>query len=77
MDLRVWEGGKSECPVLVSTGQVPSCNGGDRACADRLHYPTRKRADFHLVAHHERVWQTVEGGKADACPEPFVPGPKD
>ena len=30
MDLRVEDGGRSECPVLVSTGQVPPCNGEDR-----------------------------------------------
>ena len=27
--------------------------------------PTRKRADFHLVSHHERIWQITKGGKAD------------
>jgi hypothetical protein len=32
-----------------------SCNGEDRDCVFGQHYPTRKRADFHLVAHHEKV----------------------
>ncbi len=56
---------------------MPSCNGEDRGCTFGQHYPTRKRADFHLVARHEKAWQTASRGKADACPEPFVPGPKD
>ena len=69
MGLRVWEGGESECPVLGRPGQVPSCNGEDRGCTFGQHYPTRKRADFHLVARHEKAWQTASRGKADACPE--------
>ena len=31
----------------------------------RRHHPARKRADFHLVSHHERAWPTGSGGKAD------------
>ena len=31
----------------------------------RQHHPTRKRADFPLVFHHERTWPTDQGDKAD------------
>ena len=48
---------------------MPSCNGEDRGCTFGQHYPTRKRADFHLVARHEKAWQTASRGIADACPE--------
>ena len=29
------------------------------------HHPTRKRADVRLVLHHQRVWPTSSGEKAD------------
>jgi hypothetical protein len=31
----------------------PPCNGEDRGCLVREHYPTRKRADFPLVFRRE------------------------
>jgi len=34
---------------------MPFCNGTDRGCNITL---PRKRADFPLVWHHERTWQT-------------------
>src|SRR5712691_5630185 len=40
--------------------RTPLCNGTDRGI-----YPTRKRADFHLVFPYESAWQTDTGGKAD------------
>src|SRR5690349_13070178 len=43
----------------------PPCNGADRGCAARQHYPTRKRAHVHRVAHHENRWSTGSGDKAD------------
>ncbi len=33
----------------------PRCNGTDRGCAPKQDHPARKRADFHLVSHHERA----------------------
>ena len=32
---------------------------------ERVYYPTRKRADFRLVARHEKVWRTTFKGKAN------------
>ncbi len=47
MGLRVEEGGGSEGqPVMGWTGVEPPIG---------QHYPTRKRADFRLVARHEKV----------------------
>src|SRR4029453_10475075 len=43
----------------------PSCNGVDRGCAHGQHDPARKRADVHLVLHHQRPWPTSQGEKAD------------
>jgi len=37
---------------------MPFCNGTDRGCNITL---PRKRADFPLVWHHERTWQTLQG----------------
>ena len=34
-----------------------------------MRYPTRKRADFHEVFHHERTGKTTTGGKADESKE--------
>jgi hypothetical protein len=45
--------------------RTPSCNGVDRGCAHRQYHPTRKRADVHLVLHHQRAWPTSIGEKAD------------
>src|SRR6266487_3218831 len=45
--------------------RTPSCNGVDRGCAHGQHDPTRKRADVHLVLHHQRPWPTSTGEKAD------------
>jgi hypothetical protein len=45
--------------------RTPSCNGVDRGCAHRQYHPTRKRADVHLVLHHQRAWPTSRGEKAD------------
>src|SRR5215472_8237991 len=45
--------------------RTPSCNGVDRGCAHRQDHPTRKRADVHLVLHHQRPWPTSQGEKAD------------
>src|SRR6266571_7830255 len=45
--------------------RTPSCNGVDRGCAHRQDHPTRKRADVHLVLHHQRAWPTSQGEKAD------------
>src|SRR4030095_14649373 len=42
-----------------------SCNGVDRGCAHGQHDPARKRADVHLVLHHQRPWPTSQGEKAD------------
>src|SRR4030095_5324943 len=42
-----------------------SCNGVDRGCAHGQHDPARKRADVHLVLHHQRPWPTSAGEKAD------------
>ena len=32
--------------------QKPSCNEADTGCGNSQHYPTRKRADFHLVKRY-------------------------
>src|SRR6266481_1579586 len=45
--------------------RTPSCNGVDRGCAPRQDHSTRKRADVHLVLHHQRAWPTSQGEKAD------------
>src|SRR6266478_7145709 len=45
--------------------RTPSCNGMERGCAPRQDHPTRKRADVHLVLHHQRAWPTSQGEKAD------------
>jgi len=44
---------------------MPLSSEGDRGCAVRQHHLTRKRADFRLVARHERVWRTTFKGKAN------------
>jgi hypothetical protein len=45
MGLRVGDGGKSEClPVMGRIGVEPG--GCTVSAAKRVHYPTRKRADF-------------------------------
>jgi hypothetical protein len=45
MDLQVGNGGKSEClPVMGRIGVEPG--GWTVGAAERIHYPTRKRADF-------------------------------
>src|SRR5207248_1686954 len=43
----------------------PLGNRVDRGCAHGRHHPTRKRADVCLVLHHQRVWPTSQGEKAD------------
>src|SRR5215813_12039145 len=43
----------------------PLCNGVDRGCAHGQHDSTRKRADVHLVLHHQRPWPISTGEKAD------------
>ena len=58
MGLRAEEGGGSESlPVMGRIGVEPS--GRDVSVAGWQHHPTRKRADFRLVARHEKVWQTT------------------
>ena len=52
---RVMEDGESECRFVMNRIGVEH----------KQHDPTRKRADFRLVFHHENVWQTDSGGKAD------------
>ena len=42
-----------------------SCHGVERGCAYRQYHSTRKRADVHLVLHHQRAWPTSRGEKAD------------
>src|SRR6266446_8397761 len=42
-----------------------SCHGVERGCAYRQYHSTRKRADVHLVLHHQRAWPTSQGEKAD------------
>src|SRR6266700_6449743 len=54
MEMWVQEDGKSKRHLVMRW------IGDERTHRD----PTRKRADFHLVSHHERVWQTTKGGKA-------------
>ena len=46
MGLRVKENGGSESRLS---------NGVDRDGVTRQHHPTRKRADFRLVFHHEKA----------------------
>jgi hypothetical protein len=62
MGLRVWEGGGSEClPVMGRIGvELGEC--AVRA-VEKVHHPTRKRADFHLVARHEKAWQIALKGE--------------
>src|SRR5438034_1077710 len=55
MEMWVQEDGKSKCHLVMRW------IGDERMQRD----PPRKRADFHLVSHHERVWQTTKGGKED------------
>jgi hypothetical protein len=43
--LRGWDDGESECRSVVERIEVALVQ----------HHLTRKRADFHLVSHHERV----------------------
>jgi hypothetical protein len=58
MGLRVGEGGESESlSVMGRIGIEPS--GCDVSVAGWQHHPTRKRADFRLVARHEKVWPTT------------------
>jgi hypothetical protein len=55
--MSVWtkEGGESEgSPVM-----------GEIGIEHQQYHPTRKRADFHPVFHHENVWRTNKGGKAN------------
>jgi hypothetical protein len=47
MEQRVHEDGKSEGPAVMDGIEVEPM---------RQHHLTRKRADFHLVSQHERVW---------------------
>lgn len=45
MEMEVWEGGKSECrSVIERIGVEPTQD-----------HPACKRADFHLVSHHENT----------------------
>jgi len=50
-----WRGGMGG-----GSKRTPLCNGTDRGLC-----PPRKRADFPLVSHHERVCETDSGSKAD------------
>lgn len=57
MGLRVGDGGKSEgLPVMGRIGVEPKVKV--REPRQRQDHSTRKRADFHRVARHERTWQT-------------------
>jgi hypothetical protein len=62
MGLRVGDGGRSEgLPVMGGIGvELGEC--AVRA-VEKVHHPTRKRADFHLVARHEKAWQTALKGE--------------
>jgi hypothetical protein len=69
MGLWVKEGGESESPVLGRTGQVPSCNGGDRGYATHMATSPHAKAganvpfdDFHLVSRHEKADGDTETG---------------
>ena len=46
MELRIEEDGESERSFVMKE---------IRGCAIRQHHPTRKRADFRLVFHHENA----------------------
>ncbi len=52
MEVRVKDAGESEGQFVMSWIGVQAL-------------PPRKRADFQQVSHYEKVWQTVESGKAD------------
>ena len=52
MGLRVREDGESESRSVM--GRI----GVEEQKKSVQHHPTRKRADFHLVFHHEITWQT-------------------
>ena len=54
MGLRVKDGGESECRLVMRRIGVVSFI--------RQHYPTRKWADFHRVARHEKVDGDTETG---------------
>jgi len=55
MRVRAKEGGKSEGSPVT----------GELGIEQQQHHPVRKRADFHQVSHHESVWGTNKGGKAN------------
>jgi hypothetical protein len=58
MGLRVEEGGASENqPVMGWIGVEPGSNAV--RVATGVYHPTRKRANFRLVARHETVWSTT------------------
>jgi hypothetical protein len=61
MGRRVWDDAESESqPVIGWIGVEP---GSDTVrIAQRVHYPTRKRADFRLVARHEKADGDTETG---------------
>ncbi|MDY7077316.1 MAG: hypothetical protein SXV54_10370, partial [Chloroflexota bacterium] len=65
MGLRVEDGGKSECPpVMGGIGVEPG--GCTVSAAERVHYPTRKRADLlsrSLVTR--KFGKPLSRGKAD------------
>ena len=54
MGLRVKDGGESESRLVMRRIGV--------ALPIQQHYPTRKRADFHLVLRHEKADGSVETG---------------
>ena len=54
MGLRVEDGGESEGRLVMRRIEVTPLM--------RLHYLTRKRADFHRVARHEKVDGDTETG---------------
>jgi hypothetical protein len=65
MGLRVEDGGKSEClPVMGRIGVEPG--GCTVSAAERVHHPTRKRADFRSRSLVTRKFdKPLSRGKAD------------
>jgi hypothetical protein len=60
--LRVEDGGGSEDQPVMGWIGVEAGGSAVRAAQGR-HHPTRKRADFRLVARHEKAWQTALKGE--------------
>jgi hypothetical protein len=62
MGLWVEDGGGSEGQTVMGWIGVEPGGSAVRAAKGRQH-PTRKRADFCLVAHHEKAWQIALKGE--------------